>query len=97
MSCETIKVYKCDKCGAVIDTHDDAVMRNSVLSNGIFCVLVHEHNPSYDEEYRTRIEQASIDLCPSCADRATVIHREVIPTEDKRSCHYEYTWRGDAE
>lgn len=97
MSCETIKVYKCDMCGAVIDTHDDAVMCNSVISGGCFRVLVHEHNPSYDEEYRTRIECASIDLCPSCADRATAIHCEVIPTNDKRSCHYKYTWRGDAE
>ena len=97
MSCETTKVYKCDMCGAVIDTHDDAAVRNCVISSGVYCVLVHEHNPSYDEGYRTRIEHANIDLCPSCADRATAIHREVVPTDDRRSCHHEYTWRGDAE
>ena len=97
MSCETTKVYKCDMCGAVIDTHDDAVMLNSLISSGIYCVLVHEYNPNYAEGYRTRIEHASIDLCLSCADRATAIHREVIPTDDGRSCYYEYTWRGDAE
>lgn len=96
MSCETTKVYKCDMCGAVIDTHDDAVMRNSVISNGIYCVLMLVHNPIYDEEYRTRIERASIDLCPSCADRATMIHCEVITANDRQSCHYEYSWRGDA-
>ena len=99
MSCEITKTYRCDMCGAVIDTHDDEVMLNSFISGGsYYYVLVHEHNPSYAEGYRTRIESAAIDLCPSCANRATAIHREVVPTEDGRSCHHEYTWReGDAE
>ena len=95
MSCETTKTYRCDMCGSVIDTHDDAVMLNSIISGGLYGVLVHEQNPSYDEGYRTRIEHANIDLCPSCADRATAIHREVVPTEDGRGYHHEYTWRGD--
>lgn len=97
MSVEEIKTYRCDMCGEVIDTKDDAVMRMCVLGSGCFYALAHVHYPQLDEGLQDGIEHISIDLCPECAERATNIRVEVVPTDGGRSCRYEYSWKGERE
>lgn len=93
MSRKTIEVVTCDMCGAEIDIHDDEVMRASCIAGGYYGVLVKSHNPSYAEGLQDGVEHAVLDLCPKCADRASAIHCEVVPTEGGRSCKHVYTWR----
>lgn len=91
------KTIICDMCGAEIDTSDDRIIVKSAISSGFYGVLVHEYNSSYNKGFRTRISHLNIDLCPACADRATRIHCEVVPTDDGRSCHHVLSWRDDCE
>lgn len=96
MSRKTIETVTCDMCGTEIDIHDDVVRRKSALSGRYYGILVYEHNPSYANEFQNGVECETLDLCPACADRACVIHCEVVPTDDGRSCRHVYSWR-DAE
>ena len=93
MSVETTKTIRCDMCGAIIDVGDDSVLCNSVISNGYYGVIVHEHNKAYDDGLETGIWQKDLDLCPECADRAAAIHLEITPSEDGFACDYHYSWR----
>lgn len=96
MSRKTIEVVTCDMCGETIDTSDAQTLVNSALCRTYSYIPVHFHNPSLQEGLQTGIEFETLDLCPTCADRYTTIHMEVIPTEDGRSCHHEYSWRDEA-
>lgn len=95
MSREKVEIVRCDMCGERIDVGDLNVRRHSVLGTGYTYLPVHFYNPTYGEGYRTGVDTEQMDLCPTCADKACVIHCEVVPTEDGRSCRHVYSWRNE--
>lgn len=93
MSKRTIEIITCDMCGAEIDVQSDDTKRMSVISGGYYGMPVHDYNPTYGDGLQKSIQSTTIDLCPTCADRACVIHRELVLTDNGRSSHYVYSWR----
>lgn len=79
MSKMTITIYRCDLCGAASDNRN---VRNFRLP-----VLVHLIN-EYGRENTTVLEVQEHDLCPTCADKVTVVEMDrglvgPIPNDDK--------------
>ena len=92
MSKKTITIITCDLCGAEIDTSDEHVSRNSMYGDFSY-IPVYFHNPNYDEGYQTGITTERLDLCPTCADRAAMIHQEVECVNGGHAFRYVYSWR----
>lgn len=91
---KVVEIYTCDMCGKEFDPKDEKARLRSVrcsASPSAF-ILVHEHNPAYDDGYRDGIARERIDLCPDCAVRACAIQRDWYKDEDGYE-HTKLSWR----
>lgn len=86
---KVVATYTCDMCGVEFDPYEGDARQRSMVRRDI---VVFDHDPSFIEEYQYELSYMTIDLCPTCADRAVTIHREWYEDEGGES-HSKLLWR----